>query len=191
MRVKKVLSIIIIGIVVSIISHSCFPMQHFVINTAHLYGLNNKEELQKAYYSINQLLFRIEGSLEWEYSDPYPYKAQINFINNCYATSQPHSYDDVIISSIKLTANKDIYFENDTIFANTDLWNNDLLKNFQWYNESKAERGNRFFYINFGFDDSVYQKLHIPNDLYTFEVSFLTKENKSFTISVELEYFAE
>jgi len=187
MRVKKVLSIIVIGIVVSLITHSCFPTDHYVMKSAVLFGLNNKEELQKT-FSINQLLFRIEGFLEWEYAKSY--YAQINFINSCYATSRPVKFDEIIISSIKLTANKDIYFENDTIFANTDLWNNDLLKDFQWYN-NETERYNHNYVLNFGFDDSVYQKLHIPNDLYTFELSFITEENKSFTIVTELEYFAK
>jgi hypothetical protein len=185
-KIKKILFIFITGIIISVIGHSCFPTDHFVMKNVRFWGLTktNANELQETTV-ISQLLFRIIGTSEWEYAAQTSIYS-INFINTCYATSRPAQYDKININTIKLIVNKDIYFENDTIKANTDLWNNSLLKDFIWFDKNK--RQGMIDTLDFGFVENVYQKLQIPNGEYNFEVSFETSENQSFKTNVELEY---
>jgi hypothetical protein len=186
---KKVIKIFVIGISVSILA-SCFSTEHYLIKDFRFYGVEqtNPTEIRdenKMFRNVhdtlrNKLFFRIEAIVEYQYG----YLNNLSLIENCYATSVPKEIDNyMILDSLELRLDSDIYFETDTIEKNTNLWSHPKLKNYRWFHISKTDFG---YNAVIGFIDSFYDKVNIPPAEYTIELVCPTSDNQKMAKLIKL-----
>ena len=156
---------------------SCLSTEHGLIKDITFQGLKMEEP---NFYSIvtdtlkARLLFRVAGKSEYQSgSNNNP------FVNNAAMTID----NRLLVDSVQLRLNSDIYVGSDTIKSGTDLWNHHLIKDYKWYQGP----GGSFI---IGFSDDFYQTAKIPNNKYSFELTCKTNDNLSFTKTLEL-YFKE
>ena len=183
---KKASIIIIIGFSISLLI-SCFSTEHYLIKGIKFYGVELSNPDENYYDEVNdtmsnQLFFQILGESEYQYG----YLNNSFSINSCYATSVPKELDNyILIDSLQLRFDSDIYFENDTIKANTDLWNHPKLKGYKkCFNKSDES----VFHIQYiiGFIDSFYDKIRIPNKDYKIELTCKTNDGLTFVKQISL-----
>jgi hypothetical protein len=183
------IKIFIIGIIFSILT-GCFSTEHYLIKDFQFYGAEqiNPTEIQddnKIFRNIcdtlkHKLFFRIEAIVEYQYG----YLNSLSLIENCYATSVPTKIDNhVILDSLELRLDSDIYFGADTIEKNTDLWNHPKLKNYRWFYIFKTNSG---YSAVIGFTDSFYDKISIFPTEYTIELVCPTSDSRKMAKSIKL-----
>ena len=188
---RKTLIILFIGYSISVLI-SCFSTEHFLIKSIEFHGakLTNPEvtnDSEKDFIPVNDTLkdwlyFKVIGLGEYQYG----YLNKNFLINSSYATSVPKELDNyLLVDSLELRLDSDIYFENDTIKANTDLWHNPKLLDYKWsLNENNL---NDIVYIfNFGFKGEFYDKVRIPKKVYKVELTCKTSDDLTFVEQIYL-----
>ncbi|GHU93347.1 hypothetical protein FACS1894156_0030 [Bacteroidia bacterium] len=189
---KKLLIIAVVGITTFILA-SCVQTQHGLIEEIRFRGLiltnptasQDKDKIFNFTQDTlkNQLYFRIEG-LPYSYS--YPAINKSSLIYSGYTTTIKKVLDnEILVSSIELTLDDDIYFENDTIKKDTDLWNHPLLQEYQWVRKDGG-LGSALNNIDFGFTEALYDKLHIAPHLYCIVLKCKTNDGKNFEKDIYL-----
>ncbi len=188
---KKILIIIAIGISISILV-SCFSTEHYLIKGIKFYGveLTNPEasdDKDKYFIEVSDILkdklyFEVFGESEYQYG----YLNNVSLINECYATTVPEELDNyILIDSLELRFDSDIYFGLDTIVEGTDLWNHPLIKDYKWYYHE--DKYNSSVYVfNFGFTESFYDEIVIPQKKYRIELTCKTSDNLTFNESIDI-----
>jgi hypothetical protein len=188
---KKILIIIFTGFSISVLI-SCFSTEHFLIKSIDFYGveLTNPEvtnDSEKDFVMISdtlrdKLYFEVIGLGEYQYG----YLQKSSFINSCYATSVPKELDNyLIVDSLQLRLDLDIYFEDDTIKANTDLWNHPKLLDYKW-SINEDDLNDIVYGFNFGFVGEFYDKVRIPNKDYKIELTCKTSDGLILIKQIEL-----
>lgn len=178
-----------IAVVISMLS-GCFSTEHYLITDFRFWGVEqiNPEEINdvnKRFRSVrdtlkHKLFFEIETIMEYQYG----YLNNLSLVESCYATTVPQKVDnELILESLELRLDADIYFETDTIFQNTDLWNHPTIKKYRCYHTYDVNLDSN---IVIGFSDSFYDKINIPLNEYTIELVCLTNDNKKMSKSIKL-----
>lgn len=176
----KVIIILAVGCILSILI-SCFSTEHYLIKSIEFEAceLTNPEANDEDFNftGVNdtmkdRLFFAIKCIYEYQYG----------FLNNnpllpsCYATSVPKKMDNyIVMDEIELCFDGDIYFENDTIKAGTNLWNHESIKKYKW-EDTFYEYGGVSTRLRIGFTDALYDKLRIPQKNYTIELTCKTND---------------
>ena len=181
--IKKSLFIIILGGLVSILI-SCFPTEHLLIVGIRFNGV---EEIESEIVEGNKYFLEILDTMrhklffEIEYETEFQYRASlIKFsFNSLYATTVPEVIDNyIVMDSLELFFDKEVYIGGDTIFAGEDLWNHPQVANYKWTQESDG-------YATFGFENDFYEKVIFPRQQYIIRLKCYTNDNKHFHEVVE------
>ena len=181
--IKKVAFLFFAGIVISVIvgcgKHYCY------INRIGFYASCQVDYRGKTDTIKNELSFAIYAGTE-----RYTAQNNISLISSAYATQIFYKLENYILTDeMELRFDSDIYFDDNLIEANTDLWNNEFLQDYKWTKSFNNELGKSIKWdvnINFGFDNSVFEHLIIPPKWYSIELTCRTSDGQLFveTISV-------
>lgn len=188
---RKLLILFSAGFLLSALM-SCFSTQHYAIREIDFHGVEltnptavdkNKNFERVTDTLRNVLYFEVSAFGDYQYG----HNRNNSFINSAYATSVPKELDNfILIDSLKLKLDSDIYLGEDTITANTDLWNHPLLVDYKW-NLEEYDKYDIGYNIKFGFIQSLYENLIIPPKKYMIEVTCKTSDD--FTIVEEIELY--
>ena len=181
--IKKVAFLFFAGIVISVIigcgNWTCR------INGIRFYARNNKGITDTL---KNELSFAIDAETQRN-----THLAQNNFslISSAYATQVFYKLENYILTDeMELRFDSDIYFDDNLIEANSDLWNNEFLKDYKSVFSKTNELGksveDAWVYIGFGFDKSVFEHLVIPPKLYSIELTCRTNDGQEFVEKIDV-----
>lgn len=177
---QKVVMILSVGCILSILI-SCFSTEHFLIKSIEFEarkltnpGANDDDMnfISAKDTMKDRLFFAINCIFEHEYG----FLKNNPLLPSCYATSVPKKMDNyILMDEIELCLDGDIYFENDTIVAGTNLWNHASIKEYKWERlvDDYGGVGTRFI---IGFTDALYDKLRIPHKDYKIELTCKTND---------------
>ena len=189
--IRKFIILFSVGFLVSVLI-SCFSTQHYAIREIDFYGVELKNptaaDQNKNFERVsdtlqNALYFEVSAFGDYQYGQ----NRNNSFINRAYATSVPKELDNyILIDSLQLKLDSDIYFGEDTIAANTDLWNHPLFIDYKW-DLDQHDKYDIGYSIKFGFVHSLYEDLVIPSKKYLIEVTCKTSDN--FIIVEEIELY--
>ena len=185
---KKIIFLFLVGISVFLFVSCLFSTEHYLIKQIEFFAVelinptaNDKDKQFVPVDTVrNNLYFKIVGIPEYQYG----YLQNTSLISTCYATSVPEEIDnEIIITSIELALDSDIYLGGDVIAKNTNLWNHPILKDYQWHYVDIRWLG---YCLTFGFTDEFYEKIAIPQKKYTIKFSCKTSDGQEFGEFIEL-----
>lgn len=176
----KVVIILSVGCILSILI-SCFSTEHYLIKDIECEARElanpgaNDDDMN--FISVkdtmkDRLFFFIHCIFEYEYG----FLKNNLLLPSCYATSVPKKMDNyILMDEIELCLDGDIYFENDTIVAGTNLWNHASINEYKWKRLGNEYGGVSTSFL-IGFTDALYDKLYIPQKDYKIELTCKTSD---------------
>jgi len=186
----KVVILLSIASILSILI-SCFSTEHYLIKSIECEAREltnpgaNDDDMN--FISVkdtmkDRLFFAIHCIFEYEYG----FLKSNPLLPSCYATSVPKKMDNyILMDEIELSLDGDIYFQNDTIVAGTNLWNHASIKEYKW-ERLGTEYGGVSTRFLIGFTDALYDKLHIPQKDYKIELTCKTNDGLVFVNQIQI-----
>lgn len=176
----KVVILLSIGSILSILI-SCFSTEHYLIKNiefeaCELTNPGAKDEDMHFISIKDTMKDRLFFAINCIYEHEYGFLKSNPLLPSCYATSVPKKMDNyIMMDEIELCLDGDIYFENDTIVAGTNLWNHASIKEYKW-ERLGGEYGGVSTRFLIGFTDALHDKLRIPPKNYTIELTCKTND---------------
>lgn len=189
MRKVSILFAIVISISIFV---SCFSTEHYLIKDFNFFGVvwtnpDEKTDEHKRFENVvdtlrDELYFRIHTYGEYQYGQ----LNHLSIVEKCYATTVPKRLDNkILLEDMEFRLDSDIYFLDDVIEKGTDLWNHPKLKEYRWYHET-SHLGELPYNAFFGFNQNIYDKIHIPQRKYNIELTCKTTDGQKISKSIEL-----